>query len=212
MTDAEQILNKLLARYPQLASCEEQILQAGDALISCFRSGGKLLVCGNGGSASDAEHIVGELMKGFRLRRSLTEPQRKSLEELFPGEKLADCLQGALPAIALSAHTALGTAYSNDVSADMVFAQQVWGYGRPEDLLLALSTSGNSQNVVNAAKVAKAVNVPCIGIGGGSGGVLRELCSIFILLPEAETYLVQELTLPVYHALCQIAESAFWSK
>ena len=208
----DSVLKELKARYPELGACESQIEQAGEEWISCFRSGGKLLLCGNGGSAADAEHIVGELMKGFQKRRPLPEDARRRLESLYPGERLAEGLQGALPAIALGAHTALGTAYSNDVSADMVFAQQVWGYGKPGDALLALSTSGNSRNVVNAVKVARAAGVRTVGIGGGTGGALKSLCDVYVLLPESETYLVQELTLPVYHALCRIAEEYFWSE
>lgn len=210
MAGMDLILEQLLSRNPQLQECASQIVAAGELLISSFASGGKLLVCGNGGSAADAEHIVGELMKGFQKKRPLSKAERENLERLYPGEKLGERLQGALPAIALSAHTAFGTACVNDNGADMVFAQQVWGYGKPGDVLLALSTSGNSENVIQAVKTAHAAGIKSIAICGGTGGELGKQCSVFVMLPESETYLVQELTLPIYHALCRMAEGYFW--
>lgn len=210
MAGMDLVLEQLIERNPGLQTCAREISEAATLLISCFGSGGKLLVCGNGGSAADAEHIVGELMKGFQKQRPLSKEEKENLEQRYPGEKLGERLQGALPAIALGAHTALGTACANDNGADMMFAQQVWGYGRPGDVLLALSTSGNSENVGKAVKVAHAAGMQTIGICGGTGGVLKNLCDVLVLLPESETYLVQELTLPIYHALCRMAEGYFW--
>ena len=157
MTTAQMYLSKLLQRYPALEVCEAEIQAAYDLLRDCFTGGGKLLVCGNGGSAADAEHIVGELMKGFLLKRALRPPDRATLLTAFPehGAALADHLQYGLPAIALTGHPALATAFANDVAGDMVFAQQVFVYGNAHDTALGISTSGNSSNVLNALRVAK---------------------------------------------------------
>ena len=175
-----------------------------------FRGGGKLLVCGTGGSTADAQHIVGELMKEFRRRREPEPEFVKRCQSLYPGEGLEERLQAVLPAMAIGTNQALGSAYANDVCAEMAYAQEVYGYGRKGDILLGLSTSGNSENVVNAMKVANAMGICRIGVGGREGGRLRGLCDIYVALPEDETYLVQELTLPLYHAWCLMLESAFW--
>lgn len=179
-----------------------------------FRRGGKLLVCGNGGSAADSEHIVGELMKGFLLRREISEDQRSALVSAYPdsGEYLAEGLQGALPAISLVSHSALIHAYANDVAADMVFAQQVWGYGQEEDTLLGITTSGNSANVVNAVKVARVMGLHTIGLTGKDGGRLAELCDVMICAPAIATQVVQEYHLPIYHALCAMLEMEFFAE
>ena len=175
-----------------------------------FARGGKLLICGNGGSSADAQHIVGELMKELRLHRAVPEEFAAACRRLYPGQGLEEKLQGALPAIAIGVNPAFASAYANDVAPEMAYAQEVLGYGRPGDVLLGLSTSGNSGNVINAVKTARAAGLRCIGLGGLGGGMLRELCDVYVALPESETYLVQELTLPVYHAWCRMLEWAFW--
>ena len=166
------------------------------------------MTCGNGGSAADAEHITGELMKGFKLKRLLTDEQRNALISAFPtdGAYLADHLQQAVPAISLVSQSSLSSAFINDVAPDMVFAQQVLGYGNAGDVLLGISTSGNSKNVVNACKVARAFGIGTIGMTGEHGGKLMEICDITIRVPACETFRVQEYHLPVYHALCAMIE------
>lgn len=210
MKAIEDILGQLMDRYPSLVSCEKEIREGFYEMKESFGQGGKLLICGNGGSSADAQHIVGELMKEFRIHRQVPEAFAEECRRLYPGEGLEDRVQGALPAIAIGVNQALASAYANDVSPEMAYAQEVFGYGRRGDVLLGLSTSGNSQNVVNAMKVARAVGLRCIGLGGESGGRLRELSHVYVALPERETYLVQELTLPVYHAWCCMLECAFW--
>ena len=171
-------------------------------MIDTYKKGGKILVCGNGGSAADADHIVGELMKGFLKERKVT-------DERIPQE-LREKLQGALPAISLCAHDSLITATINDNDADMIFAQQVYGYANENDLLIAISTSGNSKNVVNAVKVAKALNVKVIALTGKTGGVLKDLADITICALSTETYKIQEYHLPIYHYLCAKIEKEFF--
>ena len=192
----------LFERYPQLNTCAEDIENAFAIIVDTYKKGGKILVCGNGGSASDADHIVGELMKGFLKDRKVT-------DERIPQE-LREKLQGALPAISLCAHTSLMTATMNDNDADMIFAQQVYGYANENDLLIALSTSGNSKNVVNAVKVAKALGVKVIALTGETGGVLKGLADITICAPSTETYKIQEYHLPIYHYLCASVENEFF--
>lgn len=204
------VLQELAKRYPDLIPCQKTILDITDRFIRCFESGSKLLVCGNGGSAADSDHIAGELMKGFKKPRKLTEAQKKVFHRLYPGEQIGEKLQGALPTVALHTHTALLTAYANDVDADMIFAQQVWGYGKQGDILLAMSTSGNSQNILNAVKTANVKGITSVGITGSAGGALKEICNICLQLPAEETYLVQEYTLPVYHGICAMVEDYFW--
>lgn len=208
-----EIVGKLLGRYPELSACVQELLQTAQQLIRTFRSGGKLLLCGNGGSAADCDHIVGELMKGFMLRRPLTAEDREKLAGLgdSDSEYLYNHLQGALPAISLSAHSALISAYSNDVAADMVFAQQVFGYGREGDALLAISTSGNSENIIRAVQVAKACGLHTIGLTGRSGGRLGGCCDIIIRVPYDATPDIQERHLPIYHALCLLLEEEFFA-
>ena len=205
-------LRRLLERYPDLAPCGPDIEKAFELLRDSFASGGKALFCGNGGSAADSEHIVGELMKGFMLKRPLPEPMRRRLYDLFPedGPALGDRLQGALPAISLVSQTALQTAIANDTDADLVFAQQVYGYAQPEDCLLVLSTSGNSKNVVRAVQVAKAFGISTVGMTGEHGGMLHRLCDVTIRVPYTDTPDVQERHLPIYHALCMMLEEAFF--
>ncbi len=203
-------LNTLLERYPALTTCAEDIQMAYNTLKQSFVNNGKLLVCGNGGSAADAEHIVGELMKGFLLKRALNPEQRARFTTHFPhvGSYLADHLQYGLPAIALTGHPSLATAFANDVGADMLFAQQVFVYGNPQDVLLGISTSGNSRNVLHALQVAKVKGLKTLGLSGGTGGQMRSLCDTLICVPAHETAHVQEYHLPVYHALCSMLEAA----
>ena len=194
----------LYERYPQLNICEKDIENALLLMVDTYKKGGKILACGNGGSAADADHIVGELMKGFLKARKVT-------DERIPQE-LREKLQGALPAISLSAHASLMTATINDNDADMVFAQQVYGFAKTDDLLIAISTSGNSKNVVNAVKVAKALGVKVIALTGETGGVLNGLADITICAPSTETYKIQEYHLPIYHYLCAKIENEFFDK
>ena len=184
-------LERLMKRYPQLAGCRETITEAYQMLEESFRKGGKLLICGNGGSAADSDHIVGELMKGFKKQRPVPVEMRAKLGDL------ADHLQEALPAIALTGHPALSTAFLNDVAPDMVFAQQVYGYGNENDVLLAITTSGNSGNVLHAVKVAQAKNMKTIGLTGPKGGKLKEAADVCICVPGSCTADIQELHLPV---------------
>ena len=213
MNREKEIFEELFVRYPALEGIREDIKSAYDVICACFDRGGKLLICGNGGSAAYAQHIVGELMKGFLLKRELTDEQRQAFLEIKDGEYLANHLQGALPAVALSAHEGLNTAFANDIAADMIFAQQVWAYASSSpDALIALSTSGNSANVVNAVKVANAMGIESIGITGEKMSLMSEMCTVCLRLPETETFKVQELTLPVYHALCAMAEATYFNK
>jgi D-sedoheptulose 7-phosphate isomerase len=195
-------MKELLERYPQLKTCAKDIEKALSLMVDTYKSSGKILVCGNGGSASDADHIVGELMKGFLKDRKVT-------DERTPQE-LREKLQGALPAISLSAHTSLMTAIANDNDAGMIFAQQVYGYANENDLLIAISTSGNSKNVVNAVNMAKALCVKVIALTGETGGILKDLADVTICAPSTETYKIQEYHLPIYHYLCAKVEEEFF--
>lgn len=202
------MLNELLKRYPCLESAKEDILKAEDALITGFKNGNKLLLCGNGGSCADCEHIVGELMKGFLSKRPLTESQKAEMKASCPemDENYLLLLQRAVPAISLPSFTALNTAFCNDVEPELIFAQSLMGLGAKGDMLMAISTSGNSKNVVAAALTAKALGLKTIGLTGKSGGKLKSICDICICVPETETFKVQELHLPVYHYICARAE------
>lgn len=202
--NSKQLFEELLQRYPALEICKTEIYFSYKILADCYKNGGKVLVCGNGGSAADADHIVGELMKGFLLKRKITVPAVNGDDEILSR------LQGALPAISLNSHSALFSAFSNDLEFTDVYAQQVYGYGRKGDVLIALSTSGNSQSVVNAVRAAAAAGVESIGITGGKDSLMSEKCSICIKLPETQTFKIQELTLPVYHCLCAMLEADFF--
>lgn len=206
------ILNDLIKRYPALETLKDKISDAGQALISCYENKGKVLVCGNGGSSSDSDHIVGELMKGFEHKRPIDEQFKNKLLEIDRerGRFLSEKLQVGLPAISLTAQTALITAVANDNDASVIFAQQVVGYGSASDILIAISSSGNSQNVLDAILVAKAKGLKVIGLTGESGGKMNGLCDVLINVPGKRTASVQELHLPVYHALCVIVESHFF--
>lgn len=212
MNNYERI-NALIARHSELEVCREQIAEVYRALEKCFADGGKLLVAGNGGSGADADHIVGELMKGFAGIRALGREQTLSLTRAHArGAEIAQRLQGGLPAISLGAQTALVSAYINDVDGgeDYAFAQQVCVYGARGDVFLGISTSGNSKNVINAAITAKARGMTSVALTGGNGGELVSICDIAVVVPERETYLIQELHLPVYHCLCLMLEDRFF--
>lgn len=195
-------MEKLITKYPALEVCKESIKSALKLIIDTYKAGGKVLVCGNGGSAADSEHIVGELMKGFMLKRTVT-------DERIP-EHLRCGLQGALPAISLPSQTGVLTAFINDVDPDMMYAQLVYGYAKENDLLIGLSTSGNSKNVVNAARVTKAVGAKALALTGEKESKLSEICDVCIKVPETETYKVQEYHLLVYHYLCLETEKYFF--
>ena len=206
---AREIQALLFTRYPRLDSCKEDVLAAYQALRRCYLRGGKLLVCGNGGSAADAEHIVGELMKSFLFPRRVETAFQESLTQLYgnEGKRLSEKLEGALPAIPLTSMPALNSAFANDVDSEAAFSQMVYGYGAPGDVLLGISTSGNSKNILYAMMVGKAKGLKTIALTGGTGGRCRELADIIICVPENETFRIQELHLPVYHTLCAMLEA-----
>lgn len=214
MVCENRYLDNLLQRYPVLEPCKTAIAQAYEFLRDSYSAGGKLLVAGNGGSAADAEHIVGELMKGFVLKRKVGAEFSAALTDSQPelGPVLSDGLQMALPAIALDGHLALSTAYMNDCDPQLCFAQQVNGYGRSGDVFLGISTSGNSKNVLYAATVARAKQMKVIGLTGKKESMLSEFADVCICVPETETYKIQELHLPVYHCLCLMLEEHFFGE
>ncbi len=203
---------RLQQRYPDLGDTVPSVQAAYQILSATFHAGGKLLICGNGGSAADSDHIVGELMKGFELPRPIDEELRQRLTrfDVERGAYLASRLQKALPAISLSGHAALSTAISNDTAGDMVYAQQVLGYGRAGDTLIGISTSGHSANVLNALHVASALEMHTIGLTGQSGGKMRDLCEVTICAPSQRTLEIQERHLAIYHALCIALEQEFF--
>ena len=205
-------IDNLIERYPLLAVCKESIQTAYDTMKQAYTEGRKLLVCGNGGSAADSEHIVGELMKEFKLKREVYKNQADAMKQIDPelGTILAKHLQGALPAITLTGHSSLTTAFMNDSNPELIFAQQVNGYGKPNDVFLGISTSGNSRNVLFAAVAAKAKGLKVIGLTGQKPCKLAQLADVCIQVPEVETYKIQELHLPVYHCLCMMLEEHFF--
>lgn len=208
----EHILQNTLNRYPLLYSAEKNIKNAYVVLATCYINSRKLLICGNGGSAADAEHIVGELMKSFAYPRKLSNDVKEKLMTVSEdaGAYLGQKLQPALRAIALTSHPALSTAFANDVDPSLVFAQQVLGYGDKNDVLLGISTSGNSANVVHAAITAKALGLKVIGLTGKTGGQLKDYCDVAICVDQTDTAEIQELHLPVYHTLCKMLELEFF--
>lgn len=205
-------VDDLIKRYPALSVCRQSILDAYDILIDCFKTGHKLLICGNGGSCSDSEHIVGELMKGFKKSRKIDSDLSKKLIDIDPikGEELSNKLQWGFPCIALDSHPGLNTAFSNDVDNGglLTFAQQVNVLGNEGDVLLGISTSGNSKNVIYAAITAKAKGMKMIGLTGSKGGNLSSIADITIKAPADETFMVQEYHLPIYHCLCLMVEES----
>ncbi len=205
-------IKELIERYPALAICEKDIRAAASAIIDSYKAGGKLIVAGNGGSAADSDHITGELLKSFVKKRK---PDQKFLDALSAidsdtGAYLSDKLQGSLPAIALTNNSALMTASLNDVDGNVLFAQQVMGFGKKDDVFLGISTSGNSKDVIYALAVAKALGVKTVALTGKTGGKCKAVADISIVVPENETFKIQELHLPVYHALCLTIEEYFW--
>jgi D-sedoheptulose 7-phosphate isomerase len=210
--DREKILDLLVSRYPALSEIVKPIDEAATAIIDCYRQGGKLLICGNGGSSSDSEHFSAELMKSFENHRPLEMKTIQRLKEIsgLRGGILAKCLECGLPAIPLSAHSALKTAICNDTDPDLIFAQQVIGYGKPGDILIGISTSGNAQNVIDACVTARALEMKVIGLTGAGGGEMKSYCDLLLNVPEEETANVQELHLPVIHTICRIIENHFF--
>lgn len=204
--------DSLIERYPLLEDCRNDIIASYDILENSYANKHKLLVCGNGGSASDSEHIVGELMKEFKLKRKVNAKQADAMKIIDPelGETLAQHLQGSLPAITLTAHSSLTTAFMNDSEPVLVFAQQVNGYGEKEDVFLGISTSGKSMNVIHAAVTAKSKGLKVIGLTGHKESKLSKLADVCIRVPETETYKIQELHLPIYHCLCMMLEDYFF--
>lgn len=213
-TEIYKHIEVLVNRYPVLNSVKDEIVEAYFLLVESYKNEGKLLIAGNGGSAADAEHIVGELMKGFKLPRKLNENFTDKLisenEEL--GTVLAESLQGALPAIALDGHPALSTAYMNDCEPLLCFAQQVNGYGKAGDVFLGISTSGNSKNILYAATTAHAKGMKVIGLTGAKDSKLTQMSDVCIKVPQTETYMIQKLHLPVYHCLCLMLEDEFFGE
>lgn len=211
-TAVSKHLTTLMERYPALSHLLDTIKAAYDLMEQAYLNGGKLLVAGNGGSSADAEHIVGELMKGFLLPRRMDDETAAKLTAVDPvlGAALARNLQGALPAIALDGHYALSTAYMNDCTPQLCFAQQVNGYGMPGDVFIGISTSGNSENVLYAAVTAKAKGMRVVGFTGEKESKLSAVADVCIRVPDSETYRIQEYHLPVYHCLCMMLEERFF--
>lgn len=210
----EKHIDLLMKRYPVLEVCRQAIIDAYLVMEECYEHDGKLLIAGNGGSAADSEHIAGELMKRFKTPRPVTPEMAEKLQEIDParGAELAKNLERGLMAIPLVAHEALSTAYINDVDGLGVFAQQLFGFGRPGDVFLGISTSGNSKNVMSATVVARALGIKVIGLTGAKGGELASVADVAIKVPETETYMIQELHLPVYHCWCLMLEDKFFGK
>lgn len=210
----EKHIDLLIERYPVLEVCKEDIVSGYELLEDCYSKGGKLLIAGNGGSAADAEHIAGELMKRFKTPRPIPNELKEKLVKVDPvrGENLSKNLERPLMAIPLVAHEALTTAYINDVDGLGVFAQQLYGYGKEGDVFLGISTSGNSKNVMNATVVARALGLKVLGLTGKLGGELNEVSNICVKVPETETYMIQELHLPIYHCWCLMLEDYFFGE
>ena len=208
----KQAVYELIRRYPALSVCESDLLAAVEVICDSYRAGNKLIACGNGGSASDAEHIVGELMKGFLLPRKLGKDMEAKMREVCPEEAdyFMENLQGALPAMSMVNQVALNTAFANDQAPDLAMAQQVLGLGNPEDILIGISTSGNSANVVYAVQMAKVKGMKTIGLLGGKECKLKPLVDIAISAPSPVTYKIQEYHLPIYHMLCIAVENEFF--
>jgi len=209
----DKSIDQVCERYPALSDLRSRISDAAEMIIGCYNKGGKLLICGNGGSSADADHLVAELMKSFESVRPLEESFKNRLYEIsgVRGKYLAAKLEHSLPAISLSSNTALTTAVSNDIDPSLVFAQQIIGYGNENDLLIGISTSGNSQNIVDACITARALNINVIGITGKTGGKMKQYCDVLVNVPETRTAMVQELHLPVLHTICRMIENHFYS-
>ncbi len=212
-----EIIDDLIKRYPALEVCRQNLFDAAEKIFDGFRRGNKLITCGNGGSAADAMHIVGELMKSFRLPRRIEKFRPEFVQraqEIFPAdvEYFKANLQSALPAVSLVGETSLLTAFANDVTPRLIFAQQLFGLGRSGDVLLAISTSGNSENVLFAVEVAKIMGITVVAMTGRRGGRLRHLSDVSICVPADEAHTIQEFHLPIYHMLCLAAENEFFGE
>lgn len=207
------MLNELLNRFPNLKECENDIEKAVNSIINCYENGGKILLCGNGGSCADCDHIVGELMKGFLKLRPLNNEKKEQMKKNcnLVDDELLNNLQGGLPAIAIPSITALNSAFCNDVDPELVYAQPLMALAKQNDILIGISTSGNSKNVYGAVKVAKALGIEIIGLTGKTGGKMKEIADICICAPETETFKIQELHLPIYHYICAKVESHFFN-
>ncbi len=206
------MIQELITRYPVLTACRDDIQATMDTIIHCYEQGGKVLLCGNGGSCADCDHIVGELMKGFLKKRPLSDARKTSMKSASPtlDDGLLNTLQCGLPAISLPSLTALNTAYCNDADPELIYAQAVLALAKPGDVLIAISTSGNAKNVFAAVQVAKGLGVTVIGLTGNTGGKLKQYADIAVCVPETETFKIQELHLPVYHAVCAAVEAHFF--
>jgi D-sedoheptulose 7-phosphate isomerase len=209
-----KIADSFFGRHRELQFMKEDILQACNLVLEAYRKGGKLLICGNGGSCADSDHIVGELMKGFLLKRPLDAALKDKFYRYFgeTGREVAEKLQGSLPAISLSVHTSFNTAFINDVDAVTNYAQQVIGYAKPEDVLIGISTSGNAENVYYAFMAAKVKGIKCIGISGRDGGKLASIPDCCLVVPADETYQIQEYHLAIYHFICSFVESEMFQR
>lgn len=207
-------IENLYKRYPILASCRKDIESAIDTIKDCYRKGKKIITCGNGGSAADAEHIVGELMKGVPKKRPVSSQFQAKLTKLYPDktEEICSNLQTPLSAISLTSHISFTTAFNNDMNPEFTFAQQLLGLGKDGDVLMALSTSGKSKNIINACMVAKVLDMKTIALTGKDGGMLKDICDIVIRVPEKETFIIQEYHLPIYHAICSAVEDEFFKE
>ena len=206
------MINELIKRYPSLDSCKAEIGAARDMIIGCYENGGKLLLCGNGGSSADCDHIVGELMKGFLLKRPLSDKLKRDMRARSPELDSAtlDKLQMGLPAVSLTSIGALNTAFANDVDPSLIYAQSVLSLGETGDVLIAISTSGNAKNVCEAARVARAIGMKVVALTGKDGGELKHLSDVCVIAPECETYKIQEYHLPIYHYMCAEVEKHFF--
>lgn len=206
------MINELIKRYPSLDSCKAEIGAARDMIIGCYENGGKLLLCGNGGSSADCDHIVGELMKGFLLKRPLSDKLKRDMRARSPELDSAtlDKLQMGLPAVSLTSIGALNTAFANDVDPSLIYAQSVLSLGETGDVLIAISTSGNAKNVCEAARVARAIGMKVVALTGKDGGELKHLSDVCVIAPEYETYKIQEYHLPIYHYICAEVEKHFF--
>lgn len=210
--EQKKYIDLLMQRYPVLEACKKSIIEGYQLIESSYSHDGKLLIAGNGGSASDSEHIAGELMKRFNRPRPIPTEFANKLKQIDPvrGEQLSNNLERGLMAVPLVAHEALTTAYINDVDGNDVFAQQLYGYGRPGDVFLGISTSGNSKNVISATVVARALGIKVIALTGNTGGELAKVADVAVIVPEKETYMIQELHLPIYHCWCLMLEEYFF--
>ncbi|GAA6323815.1 D-sedoheptulose 7-phosphate isomerase [Fusobacterium ulcerans] len=208
------LIENLIIRFPKLSNCKQEIEDSILEIVNCYKNNGKLLICGNGGSASDSLHMVGELMKSFVLPRKLENKYVDKIKNIFPqeAEYFISNLQSSLPAIALVSEISLITAYSNDNNSELVFAQQVLGYGNEGDILIAISTSGNSKNVIYASQISKIKGMKVISLTGKFGGKLKNISDININVEEEETYIIQEYHLPIYHSMCLGVENEMFGE